>query len=959
MSLVPGTTLGPYNIRGLLGAGGMGTVYRARDERLQRDVALKVLPLGTLSDDQSRQRFRKEALALARLSHPNIAAVYDVGQQDGMDFLVMELVPGQSLADRLAHGPLPTTEALEIAAQIGAALQEAHEHGVVHRDLKPANIVITPKGTAKVLDFGIAKLAAPETESVNAALTATGHLMGTPLYMSPEQAYGEPVDARTDLWSLGVILYELLAGRRPFEGSTLPALAASMNQPVRPPREFRPDASGVADAVLARALTRDVAQRYQSAEEMTRDVTSVLSSMSSPRPVQVRKLPLRGLMVGSVIALLVFAAAGWAYAQSVHRRWATFEAVPAADELLAHDLPLAAYRLLERAAAYVPTDSILAGKIAHLTDTISINSSPSGATISVQDYLAPDSAWHSLGTTPLNGVRVPSGYFRWKIEKPGVGEFVVAPRTRPGMWFPLDSMLQAPAGMVRVGAVRWRDMIAFVGWVGPYDLPTFYLDRFEVTNREYQAFVDSGGYSNRSYWQEKFRQDGKELSFEDAMALFRDRSGRPGPSTWSGGHYSDGQAMYPVSGVSWFEAMAYARFAHKDLPTFAQWFWAAPDDIASLLVRESNINRKELAPVGSFRGISPFGSYDMAGNVREWALNALDADRRFIVGGAWRSQSYLAADPEALSAFDRSPENGIRCVRNVTPLTDDVTRAIVPLERDFSKVAPASDAVFNAYRALYSYNRGPLNGKVEGVVEETSDWRREKVSYDAAYGDERITAYLFLPRNVRPPYQTVIFFPSAGVNRFVDSKTLGDVDNFDFIVQSGRAVIYPVYKDTYERGVHRAPRAGQPLQVTTQRSLDVQRSLDYLATRADIDMDRLAYLGVSMGAAEGAIYATLAQDRLKTVLFYDGGYFLDKPPTGGDQADFVPRLKLPVLMVNGRFDFTFSFERSQRPFFEMLGTPRADKRHVLLETSHGVIAEHAEVAKVVLPWLEKYLGRVN
>ncbi|MFN8583667.1 MAG: SUMF1/EgtB/PvdO family nonheme iron enzyme, partial [Gemmatimonadaceae bacterium] len=397
--------------------------------------------------------------------------------------------------------------------------------------------------------------------------------------------------------------------------------------------------------------------------------------------------------------------------------------------------------------------------MAGLTDTVAVLTSPPGAAISIQDYLAPDSAWVPLGTTPLAHVRVPRGYFRWKVQKAGVGDMVVAPMTRGTMWFPLDSMLQAPAGMVRVGASRWANMIAFVGWVGPFDLPTFYLDRYEVTNREFQTFVDSGGYSNPSYWQAPFTRDGTQLSFDDAMALFRDGSGRPGPSTWTGGHYPDGTANHPVSGVSWFEAMAYARFAHKSLPTFAQWFEAAPDEVAGLVVRVSNINRTAVAPVGTHQGLGPFGSFDMAGNVREWALNALGADRRFVLGGSWRSQLYLAADPEALSAFDRSPENGIRCVRNVSPLGDDVTRAITPLERDFGRYTPVSDGIFEAYRALYSYNKGPVNGKRDGVVEETSDWTREKVTYDAAYGDERITAYLFLPKRVRPPYQTVIFFP--------------------------------------------------------------------------------------------------------------------------------------------------------------------------------------------------------
>ena len=202
-----------------------------------------------------------------------------------------------------------------------------------------------------------------------------------------------------------------------------------------------------------------------------------------------------------------------------------------------------------------------------------------------------------------------------------------------------------------------------------------------------------------------------------------------------------------------------------------------------------------------------------------------------------------------------------------------------------------------------------LNAKIEGVVKETADWREEKVSFDTAYRGERMSAYLFLPKKVRPPYQTVLFFPSARMMFIPDNKNgreLGDIKFFDYIVQSGRAVMYPIYEDTYERRVKFSlPRGAQNMQMTTDWYKDAARSLDYLATRPDIDSSKLAYMGVSMGSVEGIIFPTLLQDRLKTAVLLDGGYFLDPPPPGGDQADFAPRMKMPVLMVNGRYDFTF------------------------------------------------------
>ncbi|HEX9764474.1 MAG TPA: serine/threonine-protein kinase, partial [Candidatus Acidoferrales bacterium] len=205
-----GKTLGHYRIIEKIGAGGMGVVYRARDDRLERDVALKVLPTGMLADEAARQRFRKEALALARLNHPNIATVHDFNTQEGADFLVMELVAGTSLSEKLAAGSLPEKEALRLGSQLAEGLAAAHEQNVVHRDLKPANLRVTPDGRLKILDFGLAKLLRPARDD---AVTAEGlshsqaGVAGTIPYMSPEQLRGEAVDLRTDIYAAGCVLY--------------------------------------------------------------------------------------------------------------------------------------------------------------------------------------------------------------------------------------------------------------------------------------------------------------------------------------------------------------------------------------------------------------------------------------------------------------------------------------------------------------------------------------------------------------------------------------------------------------------------------------------------------------------------------------------------------------------------------------------------------------------------------
>jgi serine/threonine protein kinase len=273
-----------YRILAQLGSGGMGVVYRARDEKLERDVAIKMLQPGVLSDQEARERFRREARMLARLNHAHIAAVYDVIESNSSDYIVMELVAGESLAARLRTGPLPLTEATSIAEQVAEALEEAHEQGIIHRDLKPGNVMITPRGQAKVLDFGLAKLFAPLGNDPTLSLSNAGGVMGTPRYMSPEQALGQKMDARTDLWSLGVLFYESLTGVPPFQGkSSISILHAVTENSFLPLPEICPGLPALTETIVTRALQKDPDQRYASAKEMRADLQKLAHGDSGER----------------------------------------------------------------------------------------------------------------------------------------------------------------------------------------------------------------------------------------------------------------------------------------------------------------------------------------------------------------------------------------------------------------------------------------------------------------------------------------------------------------------------------------------------------------------------------------------------------------------------------------------------------------------------------------------------
>jgi serine/threonine-protein kinase len=284
MSLTAGSRIGRYEIRSLLGAGGMGQVWRAHDARLERDVALKVLPAEALGDDTARARLVREARLASKLNHPHICTIYDVGEAEGQTYIAMELVEGQPLSARVADGPLPIEQILRYGQQMADALAHAHGRGVVHRDFKSANVVVTPDGQVKVLDFGLAKRLTGEelTEATTVSrhsLTAPGMVAGTLAYMAPEQLKGQPADARSDIWALGVVLYELAAGQRPFQGQTgFELTGAILNQP---PTALPPSVPAPLAGVIDRCLAKEPGERYQQGTEVRAALEAVAAGQAS------------------------------------------------------------------------------------------------------------------------------------------------------------------------------------------------------------------------------------------------------------------------------------------------------------------------------------------------------------------------------------------------------------------------------------------------------------------------------------------------------------------------------------------------------------------------------------------------------------------------------------------------------------------------------------------------------
>jgi len=357
-----GQTVSHYRILEMLGAGGMGVVYKAFDTRLDRHVALKFLPPHLRQNEELKQRLAEEARSASTLDHPNIVVVHDIGETPNGDlFIAMAFHEGVTLRHKIEAakpGALPVAEALQIARQVASGLARAHERGILHRDIKPGNIIVDKDGVARIIDFGLAKSAA-------ATATMDGSTKGTPLYMSPEQASGKPLDGRTDLWSLGAVLFEMLAGRAPFPGEEHLAILRAVVHDTPPKlREVRPEVPPEVERIVSRALEKDPAQRYPSGAEMVRDLSAALTAIEAPA----RRRP-AWLIAAAAVVLLVAAGSIWFYQRSENRHWAREQGLPEIARLMREKKPVAALLLMQKVQEALPGDPQAAQVAEGLTHT--------------------------------------------------------------------------------------------------------------------------------------------------------------------------------------------------------------------------------------------------------------------------------------------------------------------------------------------------------------------------------------------------------------------------------------------------------------------------------------------------------------------------------------------------------------------------------------------------------------
>jgi formylglycine-generating enzyme required for sulfatase activity len=741
----------------------------------------------------------------------------------------------------------------------------------------------------------------------------------------------------------------MLAGRRPFQGDSTAALLASLLRD-DPPRvdALRPEVPKDLADVVATCLARDRELRYRSGKELLEALVACQARLAAPSPR--RTAGRRWALVAGLVFVALLGLVGQQGLRLWHERQARRETLPEIQRLVQADDTYHAFVLARQVAPLLTGDPTFD----HLWDTTSVvadsKTDPPGAEVAIKPYLEPDAPWESLGLSPVADVRLPYAYLRWRITKPGYRavEGAHLPLTTPV--FALTPSESAPEEMVRVGGgpFQYRN-------VRGVTLSDFWLDRYEVTNRQFKAFIDQGGYRTKAFWKVPFVEGGRTLSWDQAMARFQDATGRPGPAGWELGAYRDGQDEYPVSGVSWYEAAAYAEFVGKSLPTFFHWYRAAELGIFSDILLLSNFGGEGPAPVGRYPGLGPWGTFDQAGNVREWCWNATaTGEHRFTLGGAWNDPTYLYQEPDAMNPWDRSPRSGFRCARYPVPPTADTLAPVAwGTTRDYDHETPVSDEVFAAYRSLYAYDRTPLDARVERTDDTAPHWRHETVSFAAAYGGERVIAQLYLPRDKPPPYQVVVYSPAGSALVLPSSEHVGFPD-FTFLVRSGRAVLLPVFKGTYERRF--PPGAGPNVyrDRVIQQFKDLGRSLDWVETRPDLRADRIGYYGLSMGARTGIVNAAL-EPRLRAIVLVSGGLSTGPEPGEIDPFNFAPHVEAPVLLVGGRDDFRRPLKQSQEPLMRLLGSK--EKRHYVFEGGH-VPPRWQEVIKETLDWFDRYLGPV-
>ena len=653
--------------------------------------------------------------------------------------------------------------------------------------------------------------------------------------------------------------------------------------------------------------------------------------------------------------------------------WVNNFMLPQVQDFISKDDNVAAWLTSSRINSFAPFFSTISGEDENISALASIRTQQDGVSVSWKAYGQVDD-WRFLGKTPLKPTRLPRGILKFKLEKEGY-ETTYFSSSNPSLKFynspfdpgwnlePINLQPQGsvPNGMIYIQGGNFVPALTGSG-VDPVFLHPFYIDKFEVTNKDYKEFLDAGGYSNSQYWVEMdFIKDGIALSFEEAKKMMVDSTGMTGPAGWEVGTYLQGTENYPVTGISWYEALAFARYKGNILPPMYHWAKAAfpPDEIVSpispKLLKRANFSKEKITNVG--QGEGAYGTFDMAGNAKEWVWNIFGG-RGLTLGGAFDEPTYLASQTAPEPRMNRSLKNGFRTVRLINPR--DLNPFGDPIEtqapRDLSYYKPMSEEVFNVYARSYQVSSSRPKHTEVYIDDSHPVWIKEKISLDVGYNNETMDVLIFKPKNSFGPSSPVIIHP--GANYYTTPPEIDDVNpgefSLDFLIKSGKTLVWPAWKGSLNRMPENRSSNEDTLRQFRSQFIawvdDTDKTLDYLETRSDIDSNNIFYLGMSYGALVNT-HTLLFEDRYKGAILYVGGAFPTYPPLV-DGINHLPRIKTPFLMLNGEQDYLVP-KSAANFFFQSTGTPSEDKKIIFYDSGHWPLPRN-QMIKETLSFIDQY-----
>ena len=653
--------------------------------------------------------------------------------------------------------------------------------------------------------------------------------------------------------------------------------------------------------------------------------------------------------------------------------WVNNFMLPQVQDFISKDDNVAAWLTSSRINSFAPFFSTISGEDENISALANIRTQQDGVSVSWKAYGQVDD-WRFLGKTPLKPTRLPRGILKFKLEKEGY-ETTYFSSSNPSLKFynspfdpgwnlePINLQPQGsvPNGMIYIQGGNFVPALTGSG-VDPVFLHPFYIDKFEVTNKDYKEFLDAGGYSNSQYWVEMdFIKDGIALSFEEAKKMMVDSTGMTGPAGWEVGTYLQGTENYPVTGISWYEALAFARYKGNILPPMYHWAKAAfpPDEIVSpispKLLKRANFSKEKITNVG--QGEGAYGTFDMAGNAKEWVWNIFGG-RGLTLGGAFDEPTYLASQTAPEPRMNRSLKNGFRTVRLINPR--DLNPFGDPIEtqapKDLSYYKPMSEEVFNVYARSYQVSSSRPKHTEVYIDDSHPVWIKEKISLDVGYNNETMDVLIFKPKNSFGPSSPVIIHP--GANYYTTPPEIDDVNpgefSLDFLIKSGKTLVWPAWKGSLNRMPENRSSNEDTLRRFRSQFIawvdDTDKTLDYLETRSDIDSNNIFYLGMSYGALFNT-HTLLFEDRYKGAILYVGGAFPTYPPLV-DGINHLPRIKTPFLMLNGEQDYLVP-KSAANFFFQSTGTPSEDKKIIFYDSGHWPLPRN-QMIKETLSFIDQY-----